>query len=64
MKNKPTKEEIGRFIPFYLKDKQMTVKEFADKLNVNRVSVYRWIEGKPMYYNNYIVLLSVLREYY
>ena len=60
----PTKEEIGRLIPFYLNDNKMTVEAFAEKLNVNRVSIYRWIEGKPMYYRNYVVLLSVLREYY
>lgn len=60
----PTKEEIGRLIPFYLNDHKMTVEAFAEKLNVNRVSIYRWIEGKPMYYRNYVVLLSVLREYY
>jgi len=33
-------------------------------MNVSRKTVYNWIEGKPMYYNNYVVLLSLLREYY
>lgn len=60
----PTKEEIGRLIPFYLNDNNLTVEQFAQKLNTSKVSVYRWIEGKPMYYRNYVVLLSVLREYY
>lgn len=60
----PSKEEIGRLIPFYLKDNNMSVEQFANEMKVNRVSVYNWIQGKPMYYRNYVILLSVLREYY
>lgn len=60
----PTKEEIGRYIPFYLKDNKMSVKEFADMLNVNRVSIWNWINGKPMYLRHYIVLCSVLGRYF
>ena len=60
----PDKQEIGRLIPFYLNDKKMSINEFAQKMNVSKKSVYNWIEGKPMFYRNYIVLLSLLREYY
>lgn len=60
----PDKQEIGRLIPFYLKDKKISIKQFSQQMNVSRKTVYNWIEGKPMYYNNYVVLLSLLREYY
>ena len=60
----PTKEEIGKLIMFYLRDKGLTIEEFSKQMNVSGATVYRWISGKPMVYKYYIELLSVLRDYY
>ena len=59
----PTKEQIGEYIPFYLKNHDMTVAEFAEKLKVSRITVYNWIQKETVpTYINYITLLSILRE--
>ena len=60
----PTKEEIGKLIPFYLRDNGMTIDQFASLMNVSSVSVYNWVSGHTMRYKNYIELLSALRDYY
>ena len=60
----PSKSEIGRYIPFYLRDREMTIEEFSKEMEVSTATVYRWIAGKPMFYRYYVLLLSVLREYY
>lgn len=60
----PDKQEIGRLIPFYLNDQKMSISELAQKMNVSKKTIYNWIDGKPMFYRNYVVLLSLLREYY
>jgi hypothetical protein len=44
----PKRNEIGAYIPAYLKDHNMTVRQFAISIGASQASVYNWIAGKPM----------------
>ena len=56
-------KDIGKHIPQYLKDNEMTVGEFASLVGASQSSVRNWIAGKPMLTVYYNTLLSILREY-
>jgi hypothetical protein len=58
-----SKRETGKYIPAYLKDKKITVGEFALQIGACPSSVYNWMDGKPMLTVYYNALLSILREY-
>ena len=56
-------KDIGKYIPQYLRDNEMTVGEFASLVGASPSSVRNWIAGKPMLKVYYDALLSILREY-
>lgn len=58
-----SKKEISLAIPFYLADNKLTAGELAKQLGVCRQTVYRWIAGKSMENNNYVVLSRLLENY-
>lgn len=57
------KQEIGKTLMYYLIDNDMTAKELAEKMDVSKASVYRWMSGKPMTNRYYIKLLKILDGY-
>ena len=58
-----SKESIGKLLTYYIIDKDISIKEIAEKLNVSRGSIYHWISGKPMTNRYYIKLLKMLEGY-
>lgn len=58
-----TKEELTKQLNYYMYEKDITIKELAEKLNVSRGSIYNWIEGKTISNKNYIKLMKLLENY-
>lgn len=58
-----TKEELTKQLNYYLYEKDITIKELAEKLNVSRGSIYNWIEGKTISNKNYVKLMKLLENY-
>lgn len=53
--------EIGKYIPDYLRKHNMTVDEFGFIIGAGKSSIYNWISGKgmlPVYYNQLLIILK------
>lgn len=60
-----SKNEIGKYIPLYLSENNMSVQVFADNIRASKSAVYAWINGtnRPLeiYYKK---LLELLEPYF
>ena len=54
---------ISRAIIDYLIDNEITVSKLASILKVSRVSIYNWMDGKPITKLNYEKLKEILKDY-
>ena len=61
---KVSRAEIGKYIPDYLIENDMSASQFADMIGASKSSVYAWLHGgkpMPLFYK---ILLELLEPYY
>ena len=59
-----TKKEIADTIIYYLIDNNMSVTELAKQLNISRVTIYNWMNGKTIMNDRYYIqMLKMFEDY-